>query len=205
MNDVADSEPFPITISTWSKMGAETRTSLRPALEAICLEAATRTEFATDADRDAFLRLWLGHYLEMSPTLAFVAFAKADAEQREPASSDRPIGYCVATDRDARSDLVFDDLTYFDAMAPQLSAYPAHLHINVAADGRGRGVGARLIGRAVQGLSERRCLGVHVVTGEGARNVGFYLDNGFTPAAGLPWQGRKLIVLGRRLLRDDGS
>ncbi len=43
------------------------------------------------------------------------------------------------------------------------------------------------------------CPGIHVVTGAGMRNVGFYVRNGFEPIAEAPWNGRQVMLLGRKL------
>jgi hypothetical protein len=41
--------------------------------------------------------------------------------------------------------------------------------------------------------------GVHVVTGAGMRNVGFYERLGFAEIVRFDWSGRPLVMLGRRL------
>ena len=41
--------------------------------------------------------------------------------------------------------------------------------------------------------------GMHVVTGQGMRNVGFYRRNGFEEIAEAPWNGQTVVMLGRRL------
>ncbi|MEO0670736.1 MAG: GNAT family N-acetyltransferase [Pseudomonadota bacterium] len=193
MDDIAERMSNPVTIRVWSEIAPAERQQFRGDLETVCLEAANRKTFASTAEQDAFLHLWLGHYLERAPDLAFVAVSGGQAT-----------GYLVATTADPRCEPTFEDLTYFTALGPQLSIYPAHLHINVAAHARGRAVGAALISAASDALAARGCPGVHVVTGEGARNVGFYLRNGFEPAVSLAWRDCKLIVLGR-LLRDESS
>lgn len=41
---------------------------------------------------------------------------------------------------------------------------------------------------------------MHVVTGKGMRNVGFYERNGFAPLAEAEWNGKVVVMLGRALL-----
>jgi hypothetical protein len=40
---------------------------------------------------------------------------------------------------------------------------------------------------------------MHVVTGKGMRNVGFYTRLGFTERAAADWNGRTILFLGREL------
>jgi hypothetical protein len=42
---------------------------------------------------------------------------------------------------------------------------------------------------------------MHVVTGEGMRNVGFYLRRGFLQRACAQWNGRVVVFLARELRR----
>ena len=57
----------------------------------------------------------------------------------------------------------------------------------------------------IEGNASRHgAAGVHVVTGAQARNVGFYLRNGFAPLAHTAWNGRPLVLLGRPLAPDAG-
>ncbi|MBI5242282.1 MAG: hypothetical protein HY922_01205 [Elusimicrobia bacterium] len=79
-----------------------------------------------------------------------------------------------------------------------LSIYPAHLHVNVDAALRGRGVGQKLMGAFIEDLRKAGVPGAHLVCGE--RPVGFYKRLRFdvlirveTPPAGV------LYVMGRSL------
>lgn len=66
-------------------------------------------------------------------------------------------------------------------LEPPLDAYPAHLHMNLAAEYRGRGHGARLMERYLEYLRTRGVPGVHLITTD--RNtvaVPFYERRGFT-------------------------
>ncbi|HRK01986.1 MAG TPA: GNAT family N-acetyltransferase [Oligoflexia bacterium] len=58
-----------------------------------------------------------------------------------------------------------------------LLKYPAHLHVNVDAALRGRGVGRELYRAFEQQLSKERVSGVHLLCG--AAPVGYYLKLGF--------------------------
>jgi GNAT superfamily N-acetyltransferase len=62
-----------------------------------------------------------------------------------------------------------------------------------------RGIGSALIAAfAAQAASARRS-GIHVVTGERARNVRFYEKNEFRPLATVHWNGADAVFMGRLL------
>ena len=88
-------------------------------------------------------------------------------------------------------------------LAPSLPAgfehtYAAHLHMNVDAKDRRRGVGARLIERYARDLGQARVSGVHLFCGAEPRP--FYARNGFTELAALELgPGRGVYVMGLRL------
>ena len=77
--------------------------------------------------------------------------------------------------------------------------YPAHLHINLGPAFRSRGIGARLIEAFAAVARARGAPGMHVVTGEGMRNVRFYQRCGFVEAGRTTWNGRPIIFLARSL------
>lgn len=81
--------------------------------------------------------------------------------------------------------------------------YPAHLHVNVDAHARGRGLGRALVERFVSDLSPRGVRGIHLYCGTGA--VGFYARCGFEELEALEVRpGVRVHALGRRLGRDPG-
>ncbi len=146
--------------------------------------SATRS-FASPEARVAFRERWLGRHLVHYPDLTLVAL--------DP--SGEVIGYLVgATDDPALSPL-FADITYFQQLADLTPVYPAHLHINLASEARGRGIGGRLIETFCATLEARRIAGVHVVTGAASRNLTFYTRQGFEPLRTIGGA----VMLGRRL------
>ena len=77
--------------------------------------------------------------------------------------------------------------------------YPAQLHVNVEEARRGQHIGAALITAFARHAEESGAPGVHVVTGRGMRNVGFYLSNGFRELGVHAAAGHELLFLGRAL------
>jgi GNAT superfamily N-acetyltransferase len=76
--------------------------------------------------------------------------------------------------------------------------YPAHLHMNVEAAYRGRGIGAALMERYARDLTGASVPGVHLFCGAAPRS--FYVRHGFTELAACEVSlGRRVYYLGRRL------
>ncbi len=152
-------------------------------LDGVFFEASNTKAFSSDAARAAFRDLWLGRYLAHDPAWAYVATAP----------DGRVAGYLAGSLDDPAVTPRFADIAYFAAFKDLTRRYPAHLHVNLAAEFRGHGVGARLIGRFVDDARVAGAPGVHVVTSRGARNVTFYTRNGFSEA-GVAGEGAREVV-----------
>jgi GNAT superfamily N-acetyltransferase len=163
--------------------------AIREDLDQIFFEASGTRSFPSEVARRAFHDKWLGSYLHMNQEDAFVALT----------AEGRCAGYVVGALNDPAQDPRHADLSYFGAFAGLTATYPAHLHINVASQYRSVGVGAALVQAFVQHAAARGAPGIHVVTGKGMRNVGFYLRNGFVHLAETEWNGKHVVMLGRRL------
>jgi GNAT superfamily N-acetyltransferase len=161
------------------------------ALDRIFFEASLTRSFDTEATRSAFRERWLGRYLVHDPEHAFLAL---DA-------SGELVGYLVGCLEDPVTAPRFADIPYFPALAALTAVYPAHLHINVASDLRGQGIGRALIEAFAAHAAEAGINGMHVVTGAGQRNVHFYERAAFVEKARFASNGRDLVLLGRLLGR----
>jgi GNAT superfamily N-acetyltransferase len=139
-------------------------------MEAIFFEASSRAVFASPAERAAFRERWLGRYLAGGNDVVLIA----EAEKGVVA------GYLVGAVEDPAGQDRFADIGYFrTAFRDLCQCYPAHLHINLAAGFRSRGIGVRLIDAFAEAAAEAGAPGMHVVTAKGVRNVGFYMRCGF--------------------------
>lgn len=157
-------------------------------IDAIFFATATHT-FATEADRTAFRELWLDQYLERDRNHVLLALAADDVVA----------GYLVGCLDNPAASPRFASLGYFRDFAGQCRDFPAHLHVNLAAPFRNRGIGARLIDAFAADVATAGLCGLHVVTGAAARNVGFYTRLGFSERARVSRNDRELVFLGRAM------
>lgn len=169
-------------------------TRLARGLDAIFFEASSVKAFASEDERARFRERWLGRYLADFPEWAYIA---RDGEGEI-------VGYLVGCTIDPARDDRFADIGYFAELAQETARYPAHLHVNSRADVRGQGVGSRLVDAFAGDAAMAGVPGIHVVTSEAARNVGFYLANGFSPAR-VFHAGEKSLVMLARPLRPAGD
>lgn len=156
-------------------------------LDPIFFEASLTKQFADPASRQAFHERWLGRFLAQRPALAHVAVSATGALT----------GYIVGAHLDPARDPAFADIGYYKKLAHLTPDYPAHLHINLAADARNRGTGAALISAFMRDALAAGLPGVHLVTGRDSRNRSFYARNGFVAAAELDWGGTPIVMLVR--------
>jgi len=168
--------------------GAERDRACRE-VDRIFFEASSVQSFSDDEHRAAFWWLWLGRYLHEEPEHAFVA-------QNEESTV---FGYLVGSLRDPAPRSEFGELSYFGSFSDQTAQFPAHLHINVASEMRGRKVGEQLV-RAFEAHAARQASrGMHVVTGEGMRNVGFYERLGFREVARAKRASSHVVMLAKAI------
>lgn len=164
------------------------RRGLIPEIETIFYVSAART-YPEGPERDAFRERWLGRFLS-APLDPLLLALSADGVVA---------GYLVGTLENAAESKRFRDMPHFrEHFSAACQEYPAHLHINLAPQFRGHGIGGRLVD-AFAGIVRNAGLpGLHVTTGEGLRNVGFYLSNGFREIAAWKREPGTMLFLGRR-------
>jgi GNAT superfamily N-acetyltransferase len=108
-------------------------------------------------------------------------------------------GYLAGAVDDPARAARFSDIGYTKDFAHLTAAYPAHLHVNLAPAYRNGGIGAALVSAFAADAARAGAKGVHVVTGAGSRNVGFYTRNGFAELARARYSGHDVVFLGRLL------
>lgn len=194
-------ETRPIRLCRYLDLPADDDGRLQAGLDAIFFEASNTKTFASQEARRAFRERWLGRYLSHDPQWAYVAL-----------DGDEVAGYLVGCIDDPARAQRFCDLDDFARFAPLTAIYPAHLHINIAHNHRGRGIGAALIARFAAEAAQAGAPGMHVVTSRGARNVSFYERCGFREARCGDRESDKqgaeassLLFLARDLKRPDAE
>ncbi len=165
----------------------------REEIERIFFQSSGTKTFVSDDARAAFQERWLGRYLVHDRRHAFLAVAN-------PGFADERIaGYLVGSLDDPARAARFDDLGYFKSVAELTARYPAQLHVNLAEDWRGQGVGRALVEAFCAHARAAGAPGVHVFTGRGMRNVSFYEAAGFAEVGAVAWNGSEIVMLGRGL------
>lgn len=187
MNRASESSSNDIAIQRWSDIAQ--REQLLPALEGVFFGASGTKSFAGEADRQAFRERWLGRYLEYDPQWTYLALD----------TNGKLAGYLLGSLDDPARTPRFGDIDYFKDFAALTLAYPAHLHVNLAPAYRNLGIGAQLIDTFALDAARVGVKGVHVVTGAGARNIGFYVRNGFRELGRMRSGTHDVVFLGRSL------
>jgi GNAT superfamily N-acetyltransferase len=153
-------------------------------IDRIFFESSNTKSFDNEDVRAAFRERWLGRYLAHDPQFAYLAFDGCGAI----------VGYLVGAIDDPAASARFADISYFAALRAETKRFPAHLHVNISAAFRNRGIGSRLIEQFVSDAKAAGVPGVHVVTSAGAANVSFYDRNGFKEAALAGADGRFVFL-----------
>jgi GNAT superfamily N-acetyltransferase len=154
------------------------------AIDRIFYAASSVQTFRDAAHRQAFRWLWLGRYLAQEPQHAFVALL-----------DDEICGYLAGSLADPALRPEFSELDYFRQFSAQTARFPAHLHINVDEAVRSHGIGAALIEAFAAHARQHDVPGMHIVTGAGMRNVGFYERLGFREVARTVRNGGEVVML----------
>lgn len=164
-------------------------------LDAVFFESSNVKTFASDAARARFRERWLGRYLEFDSPWVYVAL--------DPGGE--VLGYLAGSLSDPARTARFGDIAYFSDFRDLTARFPAHLHVNLAPQARGEGLGSQLVERFVADAAGAGAPGVHVVTSRGARNVAFYNRNGFVEVGSCGEGAREVVFLGRILDPSSGK
>lgn len=163
---------------------------LTPQLDSIFFQSSNTKTFASDAARAAFRERWLGRYMTHYPQWFYVALVDGDIA-----------GYLAGCLDDPAEVPLFADIALYKTFAMWTAKYPAHLHVNLAAANRSAGIGSQLVERFCQDARRAGSRGVHVMTGQHARNVGFYARNDFSELAVTGEGAAAVVFLARALQR----
>lgn len=157
-------------------------------IEEIFWETSARQEFPSAEERQRFLDRYLGEYLRNYPQYVWVA-----------RQGDQVLGYILGVASTSEARTIRENSPHLELFEDMYGRYPAHLHINCRAQARGHGVGSDLVKRFERELVKQGVTGVHLITSPTARNVGFYLKNGYAHKVERLWNDRPLLLLGKTL------
>jgi len=156
-------------------------------IEEIFFATSPSAKTLRPAERQPFKERWLVRYIAYDIESFFVAITEANTVA----------GYLAGCLDNPAHNPRFADIGYYASFAPLCDCYPCHLHINLDERYRNCGIGSALIAAfAAQAAGAGRS-GIHVVTGERARNLRFYEKNEFRPLATAHWNGADVIFMGR--------
>jgi ribosomal protein S18 acetylase RimI-like enzyme len=182
------STPQDITVRRFTELAADSARLLAE-IDAIFFESSGTKTFADEATRAAFRERWLGRYLAHDPQWAYVALT----------AEGTVAGYLLGSIDDPARTQRFSDIAYLQDFAALTADYPAHLHVNLAPQFRGDGLGAALVDAFAADAVHAGAGGMHIVTGAGMRNIGFYERNGFRELGRAAANGHEVLFFGRKL------
>lgn len=161
----------------------QARDADRSQMEEIFWATSARQNFATPLERAQFLERYLRSYeLEWSWV----------AEEQG-----KVLGYLVASTSTLKSAPYWG--AHLELFADLLERYPAHLHINLSSEARGKGIGQGLVEQLLGQLRQREVAGVHIITAATARNTSFYTKCGFSHRVERLLGETPLVLMGRSL------
>ena len=138
-------------------------------------------------DRECFFHTWAGWYLDSLPGETLLV-RNTECEI---------VGYLAGCLDSNAAFPLYRHIFYFRAFSPWYAKYPAHFHVNCHPDFQGYGFGASLVQAFIAYVMEKGRNGVHLVTGEKARNRSFYERLKFSEKVCLTICDKRLVILAR--------
>jgi GNAT superfamily N-acetyltransferase len=159
----------------------------RKQVETIFFESSARQDFTDQAEKQHFLRKYLGLYLEQYPDYAFVAAMGADI-----------LGYIVGMPVTEGEEL-FELQPHLASFTACYQDYPAHLHMNCHHRSRGQGIGQRLYEKMEETFRAQGIKGLHIMTAPAARNRQFYARLGLDFTLEVEFNHSPILFMGKRM------
>jgi len=154
---------------------------------------SVRKDFTSPEQREVFFDDWTEPY--------FQRWSKHFLLIREKPGSEAIMGYLSGC-MDSESELPFFDRRspIYRLFSDCFHKYPAHLHINCHPRFQGQGLGTQLLEVFIADCQSAGLPGLHIITSPSARNVSFYLRNGFDQQLDRQLGERAVRWMGRRLI-----
>lgn len=142
-------------------------------------------EFSSVESKIAFFKRWCGDYMSLFPDQFFIM-----------KENQKVLGYLSGcNDSKAASALV--TVPGFSVFSELFEKYPAHFHINLIPESRGRGLGSKLVEHYCEYLKFLHVKGVHLVTSAGAENISFYQRLNFDHEVQRQFNQMNLLFMGK--------
>ncbi|MBC87202.1 MAG: hypothetical protein CL677_08490 [Bdellovibrionaceae bacterium] len=157
----------------------------------IFFESSSKKDFTNEVEAFSFFYKWTVYYFSAKyPGESFLYNGV----------NGNPLGYLSGTDNSLKAQPYFDQInTCYSIFEEEFKRFPAHFHINVAAEARGNRIGSQLIQRYTDHLRHKNISGVHIVTAANARNRDFYRQNGFIHEVEKTCRKVPLVFMGKIL------
>ena len=153
----------------------------------IFFESSTISHFKNVKEREEFQYKYLDYYKIYFPRFFFVL------------CDDKPLGYVCGVPEILKVKKLFELSPHLHAFKDLYKKFPAHLHINMSAESRGKGYGQLLIREFVNAIEQSGYEGVHIITNPTAKNVSFYEKCGFDFRQKSEYKESPLLFMGKHL------
>jgi hypothetical protein len=153
----------------------------------IFFESSTVSHFKSIKQREDFQYKYLDYYKIYFPLNFFVL------------CDNRPLGYVCGVPDLLKVKKLFELSPHLHAFKDLYKQFPAHLHINMCAESRGKGLGPLLINEFVGNIEKSGGNGVHIITTPTAKNVSFYKKCGFNFQEERVYKESALLFMGKQL------
>jgi len=158
-------------------------------IDEIFFQSSAKQFFSSKQEQDVFRERSLGRYIERHRDSFFVVLDDFRLA----------IGYLAGCLENPTKLSHFSDIEYFEIISDLCRDYPAHLHVNIAAQWRNHGLGAALVERFVTWARLHSVEGIHLVTSRTSRSIPFYQRSGFRELRAFPWNFGISVCMGRKV------
>ncbi|MBT4793279.1 MAG: GNAT family N-acetyltransferase [Halobacteriovoraceae bacterium] len=154
----------------------------------IFFESSSKSHFLGTKEKEKFQYKYLDYYKVFFPQLFFVITVDSQVK-----------GYICGISEILKDKKSFEISSHLHAFKDLYKKFPAHLHINMASDSRGMGLGSILINHFEKLLKERSIVGMHIITSPKAQNIRFYTKNHFKFSKHASYKSINYLFMGRSL------
>jgi hypothetical protein len=157
-------------------------------LKSIFWESSVKTDFESEKKKSEFEYKYFDFYVKYFPHLSFAI-----------ESDNHPIGYLLGADQTTPYLDQLEMQKYVAEFEDIFATYPAHFHINLSENARGKGCGQIALQELFKILTDQNCPGVHVITALEHPSQKFYEKNGLAPLKTMKISATQIVILVKSL------